>query len=487
MNDRATIVWLRSDLRLHDNPALEAAAARGGPVLPVFVLDDESRGGWPLGAASRWWLHRSLGALAAELEASGSRLLLRRGDPLAALCDLTRETGAGAVYWNRRYEPATRRYDAQVKEELTGLGVEANSFKGALLFEPWEIRTGSGDPYKVFTPFYKACMREGVPARQSAEPPELAPPGSWPESLPLEALALEPEHDWDAGLRATWTPGEPGAREALERFLAPSDEGVEAYGDRRDRPDLEGTSRLSPYLAFGEISPLAVWEAVRLRADFDPDAKRNGAGEAFLRQLIWREFAHHLLFHFPHTADEPLRPEFGAFPWHDDPAALRRWRRGRTGFPIVDAGMRQLWETGWMHNRVRMIVASFLVKDLLIPWQEGARWFWDTLVDADLANNTLGWQWTAGCGADAAPYFRVFNPMLQGKRFDPDGAYVRRYVPELAALPDRFVHEPWSAPEAVLDEAGLRLGSDYPKPMVDHGAARDRALRAYDTIRKGKR
>lgn len=433
----ATIVWFRLDLRLTDNPALEAARLRGGPIIPVFIWAPEEEHPWSPGAASRWWLHHSLAALDADLRARGSRLILRRGPSLQTLQALLRETGAEAVYWNRRYEPALIARDTQIKAALS-----AQSFNSALLVEPWEMKT-----YRVFTPFWRAVLAKGISVdRIPPAPRNLPTPANWPKSLPLEELELLPKIDWAAGLRAAWQPGEAGAQEQLRRFVKAA---VTRYTAERDRPDLPATSRLSPHLHFGEIGPRQVWAAVAPIAD--------SSGWGFLRQLGWREFAHHLLYHFPHTTDQPMRPEFEQFPWQTDPERLRAWQRGRTGFPLVDAGMRELWTTGWMHNRVRMVVASFLVKDLLIPWQEGARWFWDTLVDADLANNTLGWQWTAGCGADAAPYFRVFNPASQAEKFDPHGEYVRRWVPE-AGTPD------------------------YPLPIVDHDEARRRALQAFERL-----
>jgi deoxyribodipyrimidine photo-lyase len=369
-----------------------------------------------------------------------------------------------------------------VEAHLSERNVKTRQFNGSLLFSPTQVETQQGGPYKVFTPFWRQCLAEPEPGEPLPPPAKLPAPSTWPSTLSLDDLDLEPALNWTEGLAEAWEPGEAGAGAELERFL---DEALHAYATDRDRPDRRGTSRLSPYLHFGEISPRTIWHAVKEHA-----AVREGRGlvkgaESYLREVGWREFAHHLLHHFPDTVEEPLRPEFSDFPWADDEEALMAWQRGQTGFPIVDAGMRELWATGWMHNRVRMIVGSFLVKDLLIPWQEGARWFWDTLVDADLANNTLGWQWVAGCGADAAPYFRVFNPILQGKKYDPDGAYVSRWVPELAGLPVRWIHEPWNASAEILEEAGVELGSSYPHPLVDHGEARDRALEAYSLIKKG--
>jgi deoxyribodipyrimidine photo-lyase len=468
---------------LADNSALVAAGRDGGAVVPVFIWSPEEEWRWPAGAASRWWLHHSLAALDAALRRRGSRLILRRGPARRAIRELLHETGAGAVYWNRRYEPTAREQERVVEAELRRARVAGVSFDGSLLFEPEAIRTKAGAPCQVFTPFWKACLREADPPPPIEPPAKLAVPRRWPASLKLAELNLLPAVEWAAGIRATWTPGEQGAAAQLERFVA---ELLDEYPTDRDRPDLPGTSRLSPHLHFGEIGPRQVWHAVRRSHLGDAARRPTAAVERFCAELGWREFGRHLLFHFPDTPDKPLRPEFARFRWRTDRHGLRAWQRGETGYPIVDAAMRELWRTGWMHNRARMIVASFLVKDLLISWRAGAAWFWDTLVDADLASNTLGWQWSAGCGADAAPYFRVFNPVTQGAKFDPQGRYVRRWVPELARLPDGWIHRPWEAPADVLREARVRLDVTYPRPIVDHLAARERALAAFAEMRKGK-
>ena len=471
-----TIVWFRHDLRLDDNPALAAAAARGR-VVPVFIHAPDEEAPWEPGAASRWWLHHSLERLATALAKAGAPLVIRRGPSLAALESLAREFAATHVAWNRRYEPAVIRRDTTIKQALAAAGLEAESFNGGLLFEPMHVATKEGRPYQVFTPFWRALLARDEPPEPHAAPRRLsaAPPRTGGTSVAIESLGLLPTIDWAGTMRTTWTPGESAARRRLDGFLTRS---LGGYGSDRDRPDHDGTSGLSPHLHFGEISPRRVWHAVREAVGGTPAATITGSPEVYLRELGWREFASHLLYHFPHTTDTPLKAAYAKFPWARDPVGLRAWQRGRTGFPVVDAGMRQLWATGWMHNRVRMIVASFLVKDLRITWLEGARWFWDTLVDADLAANTLGWQWAAGCGADAAPYFRVFNPTSQGRKFDPAGAYVRRWVPELARLPTADIHEPTAADAADLARAGLTIGRGYPEPIVDHAEARKAALAA---------
>jgi len=474
-----TILWFRQDLRLDDNPALIEAKRRGGSIVPVFIWAPEEEDEWPAGGASRWWLHHSLVALDGSLRRHGLRLIIRSGPSEEAILKLVAETGATGVLWNRRYEPASIARDISVKERLRRDGLDADSMNAALLYEPWTVRTKSNTPFKVFTPFWKACGISGDPRE-----PESAPslkgraPQAWPASTTVDDLRLLPTIPWDAGLDASWTPGELGAVSLLARFVA---EAIADYAEGRDRPGEPLTSRLSPHLHWGEISPRRIWHTVHAALAGGGKSERRSA-EKYLAEIGWREFAHHLIFHFPETATEPLRPEFAQFPWRDDDAALRAWQRGRTGYPLVDAGMRELWHTGWMHNRVRMVAASFLVKHLLLPWQAGAAWFWDTLVDADLASNTLGWQWTAGCGADAAPYFRIFNPVTQGERFDAEAAYVRRWVPEIASLPNSVIHNPWEATTRQLDDAGVVLGETYPRPIVDHKEARRRALAALASL-----
>jgi deoxyribodipyrimidine photo-lyase len=480
MNTARTIVWLRQDLRVTDHPALSAAIERGGPVIPVYIRSPEEEGEWAPGGASRWWLHQSLGGLGKDLKSFGSRLTIRKGESLAILKELLQDAKADAVYWNRRYEPAAIERDKRIKAELQRQGVEVQSFNGSLLFEPREVQTSSGTPFQVFTRFWKACLASRDPREPLGAPKRLPGPRQWPKSLKLDDLGLQPAIDWADGIRRAWKPGTAGAMELLARFVADK---LGRYGDDRNRPDVEGTSRLSPHLHFGEISPHQVYHAVKSRLSALRAKTAIQSVQTYLTELGWREFAHHLLYHFPHTTTAPLRPKFAKFPWHDDDKFLRAWQKGQTGYPLVDAGMRELWTTGWMHNRVRMVVASFLVKHLLIPWQRGVEWFWDTLVDADLANNTLGWQWTAGCGADAAPFFRIFNPVTQGTKFDPTGDYVRYWVPELANLPDKWIHCPFDAPEQVLADTGVRLGKDYPRPVVVHSKARQHALAAFEKIK----
>lgn len=466
----SSIVWFRLDLRLADNPALQTAVAHGGPVVPVFIYAPGEEAPWEPGAASRWWLHQSLASFQARLRAAGSRLIIRLGPSLGTLKDLLKETGANSVFWNHCYEPAVIARDAKVKEALRAEGFQAESFNAGLLHEPWTIKNQSGKPFQVFTPFWRNCLARPGPGTPVPAPRKLTAPQSSVKSLPLDALELLPRINWAGGLRAAWTPGEVGAAENLGQFLAKA---FDAYGVQRNRPDLLGTSRLSPHLHFGELSPRQVWHGLARFASKRELSSTQWRSSQFLTELGWREFAHHLLFHFPHTPNEPLRADFKKFPWRKDPSSLRAWQRGCTGYPIVDAGMRELWSTGWMHNRVRMIVASFLIKDLLLAWTEGARWFWDTLVDADLAQNTLGWQWTAGCGGDASPFFRVFNPVSQGQKFDPLGNYVRRWCPELSELPDKWIHQPWAAPSPVK----------YPPPIVSHVVAREVALEAFARIK----
>lgn len=478
MTSHTQIVWFRQDLRLTDHGALRAAVATDAPVLPVYILDDETPGPWAIASASRWWLHHSLEALTARLAEVGAPLILRRGTFAAELTKLVKETGATTVYCSRSYEPWAVSLESDLKAKLEKAGAELKRYPGTLLREPEDMRTKAGGPFKVYTPFWNALSGGDDPAKPRPAPKTVIPPAALPKSDTLASWKLLPtQPDWAGGMRDSWQPGEAGAELRLEAFLA---EAVSGYADSRNRPDKIGTSRLSPHLHFGELSPHRVWHAVMHHA-------RGGSlgkgAETYLKEIVWREFSYHLLFHFPNLPDKPFRPEFAAYPWKASKASLDAWQRGQTGFPIVDAGMRELWHTGWMHNRVRMVVASFLIKHLLISWQQGEQWFWDTLVDADLASNAASWQWVAGSGADAAPYFRIFNPMKQGATFDPNGDYVRHWVPEIAALPDDVLHAPWQADAATLKAAGVVLGKSYPHPIVDHDTARKAALAGYAAIK----
>jgi deoxyribodipyrimidine photo-lyase len=466
------LVWFRRDLRLADNPALDAAVRAGRPLLALFVLDEHEP--HAMGGASRWWLHQSLEALSQALAERGLTLTLRRGDPATLVPALVQETGATAVFWNRVYEPHAIARDRSLKAALRAEGVAVETFNSALLHEPSQVKTGASQPYKVYTPFWKSIRGAAGQGKPLPAPDKItaAPAPAGERLADWKLLPVKP--DWAGGLRESWTPGEAGAARLLQDFV---DGALARYPKQRDLPAIHGTSRLSPHLHFGEISPRQVWQAAAMAADADSGV------EKFHSELAWRDFAHHLLYHFPHIPERSFRDEFERFPWKPDQTLLRAWQRGKTGYPIVDAGMRELWHTGWMHNRVRMIVASFLVKHLLQDWRAGAAWFWDTLVDADLANNAASWQWVAGSGADAAPYFRIFNPVLQGEKFDADGAYVRRWVPELAGLPDDLIHKPWTAPALVLREAGVTLGKTYPAPVIDHAFARGRALEALATLK----
>ncbi len=466
------LIWFRNDLRLADNPALQAALDHGYTPICVYVHAPAEEGAWAPGAASNAWRHRSLAALDAGLRKRGSRLRVFRGPSLQTLQTLVAACDAEAVFWNRRYEPAIERRDTAIKQALREQGTHAESFNGALLFEPWQLRTQQGGPYRVFTPFWRCALANWRVQDTCAAPKSLEDAAAGPAGVSLDALQLAPSLPWDDGFWDAWTPGEAGACETLEVFI---DGALRGYRHGRDRPDQVGTSRLSPHLHFGEIAPWRVIHALESERKADTAADID----ACIRQLGWREFAHHLLHHFPETATRNLNPRFEHFNWaRDDALALAAWQAGKTGVPIVDAGLRQLWCTGWMHNRVRMIVASYLCKHMRHHWLDGARWFWDTLVDANLANNTLGWQWVAGTGADAAPYFRVFNPVTQARRFDPDGSYIAQWLPELAGLPLPARFAPW------LEPGSAQRAPDYPAhPIVGLAEGRDQALRAYQDIR----
>jgi len=475
MSSAPSIVWFRQDLRIDDQPALKAAIQRGEPIIPVYIHSPEDEGEWTPGGATLLWLHHALASLDETLRSHGSRLILRSGPASRILKDLIKETGSDAIFWNRRYEPRAIERDQTLKSQLKEDGLEVGSFNGSLLIEPGKVFNKSGTPFKVFTPFWKHCLGGTFPKPVATPIKDIKAPSSWPKSETLDAWDFIPSIPWNKPIEKAWDMTEAGGQKRLKSFSRNS---ASRYKERRDLPAEDGTSTLSPYLHFGQISPRQVLASVRGALE-----KGDEGSRVFMSEIGWREFGYYLLFHFPHTTSDPLNPSFEDFPWKKNETFLKAWQKGQTGYPLVDAGMRQLWLTGWMHNRVRMVVASFLIKHLLQPWQDGAAWFWDTLVDADLASNTLGWQWTAGCGADAAPFFRIFNPITQGEKFDPDGNYVATWVPELKEMPAKYIHAPWDAPAEVLEEAGVDLGSNYPRPIVDHKEARNRALKAYDQIK----
>ncbi len=472
------IVWFRQDLRLADNPALHSACSDQKTILPVYILDDENAGAHGMGGASRVWLHHALEDLNKNL---GGKLWLAKGDPKKIILDLAKQTGARRVYWNRCYEYWRIRRDRKIKEELVDYNIEGRSFNGSLLWEPWNIKKFDGTPYKVFTPYYRKGCLSSDPPRTPLPTPKNIECYKPKNGLSVFDLDLLPKRQgyWTERIVKPWDISEKGAHKRLKVFL---EEGLQDYKDGRNFPAKENVSRLSPYLHFGQISPHTAWHEAQARAA--APGYEHGA-DCFMSELGWREFSYSMLYHFPSLPWENLQPRFNSFPWVSQQSKkLEAWKRGQTGYPIVDAAMRELWQTGYMHNRCRMIVGSFLVKHLLTHWHRGAEWFWDCLFDADLANNSASWQWIAGCGADAAPYFRIFNPVTQGEKFDPDGEYVRTYVPELQNLPDKYLHKPWEAPQDVLDQADITLGQTYPNPIVDHKAARDKALKAFEQTKK---
>jgi len=447
-------------------------------VLPLYILDDVNSGPTAMGAASRWWLHHSLHSLNSALDNS---LHTAAGDALDILPELVRQCGVRAVYWNRCYEPWRIQRDKLLKEKLQALGIEVRSFNASLLWEPWQILKSDQTPYKMFTPYYrKGCLQAPAPALPFSAPADLqfvSLPNA--NSAAIDHLNLLPAIAWDQGLAETWTVGEAAAKQRLNDFLNGGDEGLNGYRAGRNVPDRNNVSRLSPHLHFGEISPRQTWH----------QAQQQGAAagleddlDCFLSELGWREFSYYLLYHNPDLVKVNIQRKFDRFPWSKNQSHLLAWQRGNTGFPLIDAGMRELWQTGYMHNRVRMVTASFLVKNLMLHWHEGEDWFWDCLVDADLAANSASWQWVAGCGADAAPYFRIFNPVTQSEKFDPKAAYIRRYVPELSKMPDRYIHNPGGAPAHILAQAGVRLGEHYPHPIVDLKSTREAALAAFKLL-----
>lgn len=472
MTKKTTLVWLRQDLRISDNPAL-FAAAEAGKVLPIFILDDESAQDFKMGGASKFWLHSSLQNLN---ESFGGKLNFYAGDAQKILLEIISKNKIDAVYWNRCYEPFRIKQDSAIKSILKEKNIEAKSFNGSLLWEPWQVLKSDGTPYKVFTPFYRnGCLKKEAPRMPLPVPPKLDLLRD-ENSLTLDDLNLMPQKNWYLQMDKIWKIGEKAAQIRLYEFL---DDGLKNYKEGRNHPNQNNVSRLSPYLHFGEISPNQVFYATQARLNSEDLAKDI---DHFLSELGWREFSNHLLYHFPTLPRKNFQQKFDRFPWSENSQLLKAWQKGQTGYPIVDAGMRELWQTGYMHNRVRMIVGSFLVKNLLLHWHHGEDWFWDCLVDADLANNSASWQWIAGSGADAAPYFRIFNPILQGEKFDTNGEYTKRFVPELAALPNKFLFKPWEAPPLILKAAGIELGKNYPKPIVEMTASRDAALLAYKVV-----
>lgn len=479
------IAWFRQDLRTDDNPMLaraaELASQQGCSVLPVFIHAPKEARPWAPGGASNWWLHHALQALEAELRELGLPLVVRNGNSQSVLEQMARELEENGlrlthILCNRLYEPALAERDRKVKAHFEQQGVAVERSNASLLLEPEHISNQAGLPFRVFTPFWKALRQLPIEAPVQSASRSLPPPAHVPASMRISELELLPAIPWDRGMTAHWRTQPGSAHAVLDQFLAAA---VHDYKSHRDLPAEDGTSSLSPYLHFGQIGPRQVWAATHASG-----AHEQTGGFTFLSELAWREFAYHLLHHFPHTDQQPMNEAYRNFPWKSDPNLLRAWQRGQTGYPFVDAGMRQLWHTGWMHNRVRMVVASFLVKHLLQPWQDGARWFWDTLVDADLASNSMGWQWVAGSGADAAPYFRIFNPFGQGEKFDADGDYVRRWVPELESLPAKVIHRPWEASAMELKMAGVELGKTYPEPIIEHSRGRERALEALASLKK---
>lgn len=459
-----SIFWFRSDLRLEDNPGLYEAAQHGD-VLPIYIWDEKSP---PIGGASKWWLHHSLQSLNQQLNGN---LTFYKGEPDKIIEELLSTHHVRGVFWNRCYDPYRIKNDAHIKQNLRNQGVTCKSFNATLLWEPWEVLKKDGLPYKVYTPYYQECLKSSAPRAPVPTPSLIQFVHNVRSPCQLDDLALIDIIPWHKHWH--WTPGEYGAHNALNEFL---DNGIQGYKKWRDYPDKNHTSKLSPHLHFGEISPHQIWHKL------NQYTLENGTSEdvqSFRREIAWREFSHYQLYHFPNLPSKNFQQRFNNFPWKNNDTFLKAWQKGQTGYPIVDAGMRELWQTGTMHNRVRMIVASFLVKNLGVHWRQGADWFWDCLVDADLANNSASWQWVAGSGADAAPYFRIFNPVTQGEKFDPEGIYTRHFVPELKNLPQKYLFNPWEAPMSVMKEASVSLGANYPHPIVDLKTSREEALLAY--------
>lgn len=472
---KKVLIWFRRDLRIADNAALHAAKTE--QVIPIYIHAPQEASPWQPGAASNWWLHHSLSALQEKLRSMGSRLIIRRGDSGDILSQLAKETDASAIYCNRLYDPISVKRDTQLKKMLTEQGLEYRSFPGSLLFEPWQVKTGNDTPYKVYTPFWNACQKQGLPHDTLPTLRKLPAVSTRIKSIGIDALNLLPDIDWDSAFHDHWQPGEAQAHKRLREFIKGD---LTDYAKGRDYPEQAATSRLSPHLHFGEISPRQIVCAIEHAKQTARSVQLSKNANSYLREIVWREFTHHVLYAFPQTLSKPLNPRFDNFPWQTRQTKLLKvWQQGQTGFPIIDAGMRELWATGIMHNRVRMIVGSLLTKNANLHWLQGARWFWDTLVDADLAQNTFNWQWIAGCGADAAPYFRIFNPITQSEKFDKHGHYIRKWVTELRHVPSEYIHTPWKMNAQQQNEYKCHVGKDYPEPVLDLKLTREEALSLY--------
>lgn len=470
------IVWFRQDLRLIDNPAL-FHAAQEGQIIPLYIYDQEDKNIRALGGASKWWLHNSLTHLDQSLKEIKSTLILKQGSAFNILEKLVAEENIEGLYWNRCYEPYAIKRDQQIKEAFTQKNIDVQNFNGNLLFEPWEIKNKQGGFYKVFSAFWRQCLENELPFREFPIP-ALKNQASSIDSDKLEDWDLLPKKpNWAKDFKNHWQIGEKAALKKLENFL---EHKIQFYAQYRDIPEKKSTTTLSPHLHFGEISPRTIIYHLNNLEKTNPILQQNI--NKLKSEIGWREFSYSLLYYYPTLMESPLNKKFDKFDWQNDAGLLEKWQKGLTGYPLIDAGMRELWKTGYMHNRVRMVVASFLTKHLLIHWAEGEKWFWDTLVDADLANNSASWQWVAGSGADAAPYFRIFNPITQSEKFDPNGIYIRQWVPELSDLPNKYIHTPWKTPEPILKKAHIKLGVTYPTPIIDHHFARERALETYKKL-----